>query len=65
MENKITMKEFKEKYDEAVQKVLANPVKGLKGEEEASSQTQFTMMLTGVLLFHQLKKELFGEEKEC
>lgn len=34
MKNKMTMKEFKEKYDEAVEKVLENPVKGLKGEKE-------------------------------
>lgn len=63
MKNKMTMKEFKEKYDEAVVNVLENPVKGLKGEEKASVKTQFTMMLTGVLLFKQLEKELFGEEK--
>lgn len=62
---KMTMKEFKEKYDEAVQKVLSNPVKGLKGEKEASAKIQVQMMLTGVLLFHQLEKELFGEEEEC
>ena len=34
MKNKMTMKEFKEKYDEAVEKVLENPAKGLKGEKE-------------------------------
>lgn len=61
---KMTMEAFKEKYDKAVQKVLDNPVKGLKGEEKVNAKTQITMMLTGMLLFHQLKKELFGEE-EC
>lgn len=63
MKNKMTMKEFKEKYDEAVMKVLENPVKGLKGEEKAGVKTQMMMTMTGVLLFHQLEKELFGEEK--
>lgn len=63
MKNKMTMKEFKEKYDEAVMKVLENPVEGLKGEEKASAKTQITITLTGMLLFHQLEKELFGEEK--
>lgn len=62
MKTKITMKEFKEKYDEAVNKVLENPVKGLKGEKETNVNTQVMMMMTGVLLFHQLEKELFGEE---
>lgn len=63
MKNKMTMKEFKEKYDEAVTKVLNNPVEGLKGGEKASAKTQITIILTGMLLFHQLEKELFGEEK--
>lgn len=63
MKNKMTMKEFKEKYDEAVEKVLENPVKGLKGEKETGVNTQVVMMMTGILLFHQLKKELFGEEQ--
>ena len=63
MKNKMTMKEFKEKYDEVVERVLDNPVKGLKGEEETDTHTQVMMMMTGVLLFHQLKKELFGEEQ--
>lgn len=63
MENEMTMKEFKEKYDEAVKKVLSNPTKGLKGEEETDVSTQVMIMMTGVLLFHQLKKELFGEEQ--
>lgn len=62
MKTKITMKEFKEKYDEAVNKVLKNPVKGLKDEKETDVNTQVMMMMTGVLLFHQLEKELFGEE---
>lgn len=63
MKNKMTMKEFKEKYDEAVKKVLGNPVKGLEGEKETDVNTQVMMMMTGILLFHQLKKELFGEEQ--
>lgn len=63
MKNKMTMKEFKEKYDEAVEKVLENPVKGLKREKETGVNTQVVMMMTGILLFHQLKKELFGEEQ--
>ena len=63
MKNKMTMKEFKEKYDEAVKKVLNNPTKGLKGEEKIDVGTQAMIMMTGVLLFHQLKKELFGEEQ--
>lgn len=63
MKNKMTMKEFKEKYDEAVEKVLENPVKGLKGEKETGVNTQVVMMMTEILLFHQLKKELFGEEQ--
>lgn len=63
MKNKMTMKEFKEKYDEAVEKVLENPAKGLKGEKETGVNTQAVMMMTGILLFHQLKKELFGEEQ--
>ncbi len=63
MKNKMTMKEFKEKYDEAVVNVLENPVKGLKGEEEASIKTQLVITMTGVLLFQQLEKELFGEEE--
>lgn len=62
MKNKMTMKEFKEKYDEAVMKVLENPIEGLKGEEKASAKTQITITLAGMLLFHQLEKELFGEE---
>lgn len=62
MKNKMTMKEFKEKYDEAVIKVLDNPIKGLKWEEKASAKTQITITLTGMLLFQQLEKELFGEE---
>lgn len=63
MKNKMAMKEFKEKYDEAVEKVLENPVKGLKGEKETNVNTQVVMMMTGILLFRQLKKELFGEEQ--
>lgn len=63
MKNKMTMEEFKEKYDEAVKKVLKNPVKGLEGKKEADANTQVVMMMTGILLFHQLKKELFGEEQ--
>ena len=63
MKNKMTMKEFKEKYDEAVKKVLSNPTKGLKCKEETDCSTQVMMMMTGVLLFHQLKKELFEEEQ--
>lgn len=63
MKNKMTMKEFKEKYDEAVEKVLENPVKGLKGEKETNVNTQVMIMMTGVLLFHQLEKELFEEEQ--
>lgn len=62
MKNKMTMEEFKEKYDEAVKEVLKNPVKGLEGEKEVDVNTE-VMMMTGVLLFHQLKKELFGEEQ--
>ena len=63
MENKMTMEKFKEKYDEAVKKVLKNPVNRLKGEEEIDANTQVMMMLTGVLLFSQLRKELFREEQ--
>lgn len=62
MKNKMTMKEFKEKYEEAAMKVLENPVEGLKGKEKASAKIQITITLAGMLLFHQLEKELFGEE---
>lgn len=63
MESKMTIEKFKKKYDEAVKKVLKNPVSGLKGEEEIDTNTQLMMMLSGVLLFEQLKKELFREEQ--
>ena len=63
MKNKMTMEKFKEKYDEAVEEVLKNPVKGLKNEKEIDISTQVMMMMTGVLLFRQLKKELFKEEQ--
>ncbi len=49
MKNKMTMKEFKEKYEEAAMKVLENPVEGLKGEEKVSAKTQITIILTGML----------------
>lgn len=59
----MTIEKFKEKYDEAVKKVLKKPVNGLKGEEEIDTDTQVIMMLLGVILFSQLKKELFEEEQ--
>lgn len=62
MKKKMTMEEFKEKYKKAVEEVLQNPVEDLDGKEELSAQSQITMMLTGMLLFHQLEKKLFGEE---
>lgn len=63
MKKKMTMEEFKEKYKKAVEEVLQNPVEDLDGKEELSAQSQITMLLTGLLLFHQLEKKLFGEEE--
>lgn len=63
MKNKMTMKELKKKYDEAVMKVLNNPFKGLKAEEEADTKMKIMTIMTGILLLQQLRKELFGEEQ--
>lgn len=58
MKNKMTIEKFKEKYDEAVEEVLKDPVKGLKNEKEIDCSTQVMMMMTGVILFRQLKKRI-------
>ncbi len=62
MENKMTMKEFKEKYDKAVKKILSDPFKGLE-EKKTGANLQMAIMLSGIILFRQLEKELFKEEK--
>ena len=64
MKKKMTMKEFKKLFDDAKNKVLLEPTKNLKIDENKKSKIDFTLMLNGIILFHQLEEELFGEEKE-
>lgn len=64
MEKKITMKEFKKLFEDAKNKVLVEPTKNLKIDENEKAKIDFSLMLGGILLFHQLEEELFGEEKE-
>lgn len=65
MEEKMTMKEFKKLFDDAKERILIEPTKGLKKvDEDKKAEIDFTLMLNGLLLFHQLEEELFGEEKE-
>ena len=64
MEKKMTMKEFKKLFEDAKYKVLAEPTKNLKVDEDKRAKIDFSLMLGGMLLFHQLEEELFGEEKE-
>lgn len=65
MEKKMTMKEFKKLFEDARNKVLVEPTKGFKKvDENKKAEIDFTLMLNGLLLFHQLEEELFGEEKE-
>ena len=64
MEKKMTMKEFKKLFDNAKYKVLAEPTKNLKVDEDKRAKIDFSLMLNGLVLVHQLENELFGEEKE-
>lgn len=64
MEKKMTMKEFKKLFDNAKYKVLAEPTKNLKVDEDKRAKIDFSLMLHGLVLVHQLENELFGEEKE-
>ena len=64
MEKKMTMKEFKKLFDNAKYKVLAEPTKNLKVDEDKRAGIDFSLMLNGLVLVHQLENELFGEEKE-
>ena len=64
MEKKMTMKEFKKLFDNAKYKVLAEPTKNLKVDEDKRAEIDFSLMLNGLVLVHQLENELFGEEKE-
>ena len=60
----MTMKEFKKLFDNAKYKVLAEPTKNLKVDEDKRASIDFSLMLNGLVLVHQLENELFGEEKE-
>lgn len=62
MENKMTMKEFEEKYDIAIIEVLIDPLKGLK-EKNKYVDLQSALSMAGVILFNQLKKELFKKKE--
>ena len=64
MEKKMTMKEFKKLFDNVKYKVLAEPTKNLKVDEDKRAKIDFSLMLNGLVLVHQLEEELFGEEKE-
>lgn len=62
---KYTMNDFKEMFDKAKMEVLTNPTKGLKGEESEKAEAKVSLMLSGMLLFQQLEKELFGDEEDA
>ena len=64
MEKKMTMKEFKKLFEDARNRVLIEPTKGLKMEKDKEDKVNFALMINGLILFHQLENELFGEEKE-
>lgn len=64
MEKKMTMKEFKELFEDARNRVLIEPTKKLKVDKDKRDKVDFSLMINGLLLFHQLEEELFGEEKE-
>lgn len=61
---KYTMNDFKEMFDKAKMEVLADPTKGLKGEDE-KGDARVSLMLSGMILFRQLEKELFGDEEDA
>ena len=64
MEKKMTMKEFKELFENARNRVLIEPTKKLKVNEDKRNKVDLSLTLNGLILFHQLEEELFGEEKE-
>ena len=65
MQKKYTMKEFKEMFDKAKMEVLNNPTEGgdhgNKNPEEIA-QMNFSLMLSGMIIFSALEKKLFKEE---
>ena len=62
LKEKYTMEEFKKMLEEAEMEVLANPLDGLKGAEEAKQTDGIMLMLSGMIIISQLKKKLFGEK---
>lgn len=65
MNNKYTMKEFKEMFDKAVIETLKNPEGKRADKEDAkhlNEKGKFNIMLSGILLFHTLEENLFKNE---
>ena len=58
-----TYDELKEIYKEAMMKTMDNPT-GTKEEKEEknSAKLQFSLMLSGLVLFHTMEDNLFGKE---
>lgn len=64
-DKKYTIKEFKEMFDKAVNETLKNPeVKNAdkKDGNHLNPEAKFSCMLAGMILFHTLEENLFGEE---
>ena len=65
MNNKYTMKEFKEMFDKAVIKTLKNP-EGKRADKEDAKHLdengKFSLMISGMLLFNTLEENLFKNE---
>ena len=65
MRKKYTMKEFKEMFDKAKMEVLSNPTEGGNHGDmspDKIAKMNFSLMLSGMIIFDALEKKLFKEE---
>ncbi len=60
-----TYEELKNIYKEAMMKTMENPTGDRETKEvEDSSKLQFSLMLSGMILFHTMEDNLFGKEED-